>query len=458
VPAPPACQADAVNYRRKKRSQEHAAVSRQGGGAGRAPLDHPLVLRGEADVVTTHEQLGDLVAEVVSHGVVAYDTEFIGEESFYPKLCLVQVATPNRLALVDPIPFGATGADLSGLGALFRAIAAPGRTVLVHSGDTDVDILRRGAGIEPTDLFDTQVAAAMAWMPWPSSLGNVLESLAGYRLGKAHTFTNWDARPLTSAQLGYATDDVRYLHLMWQLLGERLDALGRRRWAARESHEQLRGSEFDPDGQMRRIQRTEPLRPGQAVVARELVTLRHGLARKHDLPARVVMPDASVIELSKRKPADRAAVLSFSGMPRRILQEHASDIAEAIMRAKALTPDSERGNPLADDPRIRAEADQVWSALQARCAAVGLAANLVATRAAFSRWYLAQVEARRAGRGLATTEGEDALFASGDWRHEAMGTWLDGFLDGKERLELEWTGNGMVAPGMRRPGPVASIP
>ncbi|MFM1935106.1 MAG: hypothetical protein RI990_65, partial [Planctomycetota bacterium] len=157
-------------------------MSREGGGASRAPLDHPLVLQGEAELVTTHEQLGDLVAEVVSHGVVAYDTEFIGEESFYPKLCLVQVATPNRLALVDPIPFGATGADLSGLGALFRAIAAPGRTVLVHSGDTDVDILRRGAGIEPTDLFDTQVAAAMAWMPWPSSLGNVLESLAGYRL------------------------------------------------------------------------------------------------------------------------------------------------------------------------------------------------------------------------------------------------------------------------------------
>ena len=236
-----------MNYRRKKRSQEHDAADRNdSGGSGRAPLDHPMVSSASAELVTTPEALAALVADVHSHPVVAYDTEFIGEESFYPKLCLVQVATPTKLALVDPVPFEQAGTDL---GDLFRAIAAPGRTILIHSGDTDIDILRRGAGIEPDGLFDTQVAAALAWMAWPSSLGTVVESLTGYRLGKAHTFTNWDARPLTPAQLGYAADDVRYLHLVWHLLSERLRELGRFDWAMHESREQLRSTAFDPEGQ-----------------------------------------------------------------------------------------------------------------------------------------------------------------------------------------------------------------
>ena len=443
-----------MNYRRKKRSQEHAAADRNhSGGAGRAPLDHPLVRPGKAEVVDTPEALDALIADVRQHPFVAYDTEFIGEESFYPKLCLVQVATPTAIALVDPVPFAAAGRDL---GDLFRAIAEPGRTILVHSGDTDIDILRRGAGIEPSAVFDTQVAAALAWLPWPSSLGNVLETLTGYRLGKAHTFTNWDARPLTPAQLGYAADDVRYMHLIWQELGSRLAALGRHDWAMAESREQLRSTAFDPEGQLRRLHRSEPLRPGQMTVARELVRLRHELGRTHDLPARVVMPDAAVVELSKRKPTDAAALANVTGIPRRIGSAHAADIVAAIGRGKSTAPESEPANPLADDMRVRAEGDQLWSALQARCAATGLAANLVATRAAFSRWFLAMVEARRAGTQIGCDDGGHALFARDDWRHAAVGQWLDGFLVGRERLELEWSPLGMVAPGFVRPGGVAS--
>jgi ribonuclease D len=326
----------------------------------------------------------------------------------------------------------------------------------VHSGDTDLDLRRRGAGCDPGDIFDTQVAAALAWMPWPSSLGTVVESLTGYRLGKAHTFTNWDARPLTPAQLGYAADDVRYLHLVRHLLGERLESLGRLEWAFAESREQLRGAAFDPEGQLRRIHRSEPLRPSQSAVARALVTLRHTLARSHDLPARVVLPDAAVIELAKRKPADRAAVMGLSGVPRRILQAHADEILAAVASGKASVPVSDPPNPLAEDPRVRAESDQVWNALQARCSSVGLAPNLVVTRASFSRWYVSMVDARRRGGSVGTSEGDAAMFSAGDWRHAAVGRWLEGFLRGDERLELQWSASGMVAPGFARPAGVAS--
>ena len=223
-----------------------------------------------------------------------------------------------------------------------------------------------------------------------------------------------------------------------------------------ESREQLRSTAFDPEGQLKRLHRSEPLRPGQMTVARELVKLRYELARTHDLPSRVVIPDAAVIELSKRKPTDPGAIAGVGGIPRRIGGAHGADIVAAIERGKGTAPEREPVNPLADDMRVRAEGDQLWSALQARLAATGLAANLVATRAAFSRWFLAMVEARRAGTQLGCADGEHALFQRDDWRHAAVGAWIDGFLVGRERLELEWSPLGMVAPGFVRPVGVAS--
>jgi hypothetical protein len=163
-----------------------------------------------------------------------------------------------------------------------------------------------------------------------------------------------------------------------------------------------------------------------------------------------------VIELAKRKPTDRGAVKAVSGIPRKIGAAHAGDIVDTIAGAKQQVPEGEPAHPLADDLRVRAESDQLWSALQARCAAIGLAANLVSTRAVFSRWYLTVVDARRAGGALGSADGEAPLFARDDWRHAAIGGWIDGFLRGSERLELEWSPLGMVAPGFSRPGGVAS--
>ncbi|MBL9140575.1 MAG: HRDC domain-containing protein, partial [Phycisphaerae bacterium] len=353
-----------MNHRRKKRSMEHAAAEHHtAGGTGRAPIAHPLVPAAAATVIADSRALRDLLAHLESHPVVAFDTEFIGEESFYPKVCLVQVATPAMVALVDPVPLRS---DESLLTDLFRTLTARGRTVLVHAGDSDLGILRRGADAEPETVIDTQVAAALCWMPWPSSLGTVLETLTGYRLGKAHTFTNWDARPLSASQLRYAADDVRYLALMWRLLTERLTELGRLDWALAECREQMRASDFTPDAQLRRLGRTESMRPGQRMVARELVALRYELARVHDLPTRTVIPDAAVVEMSKRRPADRGALGSISGLPRRILASHADEVLAAIERGRAAEPEPEPASAPMDDPRVRAECDALWTACQVR--------------------------------------------------------------------------------------------
>jgi ribonuclease D len=426
---------------------EHAAADRHHSGAA-APLVHPLVPDSPATIVADEGALRALLGHLEDHPVLSYDTEFIGEESFFPKVCLVQVATAERIALVDPAGLGPRS---PALGDLYRALVARGRTVLVHAGEADLGILRRGADAEPEAVVDTQIAAAMCWMPWPASLGTVLETLTGHRLGKAHTFTNWDARPLTAAQLRYAADDVRYLRLIWHLLGERLRTLGRLEWALAESREQLRAADFTPEAQLRRLSRVEPMRAGQRAVARELVGLRYQLARTLDLPARTVLPDATVVDLCKRKPATRAALGMISGVPRRILAAHGDEILQAIERGRSATHEPEPGPQPMDEPRIRAESDALWTAFQVRAHAIGLAPNLVATRNAFTRWFNAHVLARNEGRMLGAGDGPDALLPPDDWRHAAMGQWLDAFLRGGERLELAWTAHGMVAPGYDRP-------
>lgn len=428
---------------------EHAAAQQSDGGSHhRAHLQHPLVPDAPATVVANESGLRDLLGHLESHPVVAFDTEFIGEESFYPKVCLIQIATPEGVSLVDPVPFRGQGGELA---ELYRALAARGRTVLVHAGESDLGILRRGADADPETVIDTQIAAAMCWMPWPSSLGSVLETLTGHRLGKAHTFTNWDARPLTPAQLRYAADDVRYLRLMWHLLTERLNTLGRFEWALEESREQLRATDFTPEAQLRRLSRTEPMRASQRAMARELVSLRYELARSLDLPARTVMPDATVIELTRRRPADRAALGSISGLPRRVAAAHGDQILEAMARARSAAPEADSGgNPL-EDPRVRAECDALWTACQVRANSVGLASNLVMTKSTFTRWFSLRMEALQQGANLLSSEGPEALFAPGDWRFKAMGEWLDGFLQGRERLEIAWSEQGMTAPGFERP-------
>lgn len=430
---------------------EHAAAEHHtsgSGAAGREHFEHPLVPSEPAAVIDNAVALRAFLADLEEHPVVAFDTEFIGEESFYPKVCLLQVATPTKVVLIDPVPMRSDG---SALADLFRAVAAPGRTVLLHAGDADLGILRRGADSEPHAVIDTQVAAALCWMPWPSSLGTVLETLTGYRLGKAHTFTNWDARPLTPSQLRYAADDVRYLGLMWHLLSERLQALGRLEWALTESAEQMRASDFTPEAQLRRLTRTETMRTGQRAIARELVSLRYELAREHDLPTRTVIPDAAVIELSKRKPTDRGALSNISGLPRRIVASHADDVLAAIARGRTAEPEPESHGAPMDDPRIRAECDALWTAVQVRAHSIGLAPNMVVTKSVFTRWFNAVADGRKHGQAIGCTGGADPLFAADDWRCKALGEWLDGFLKGEERLELVWTDQGTVAPGYERP-------
>src|SRR4051812_47295594 len=189
--------------------------------------DLPLVPKGPAPLLTTDDEVRELIDHCRAAGRFAYDSEFIGELTYHPKLCVLQVASDERVALIDPL------ADID-LMPFWELLADPAVEKIVHAGDQDIEPVVRHLNRSPANFFDTQIAAGFCGLPYPVSLSKLVGELTGARLGKGLTFTHWDQRPLSAMQLRYAADDVRYLPAVRAELGRRLEANGHTSWAKEE--------------------------------------------------------------------------------------------------------------------------------------------------------------------------------------------------------------------------------
>ncbi|MFM1804208.1 MAG: hypothetical protein RL136_1087 [Planctomycetota bacterium] len=410
-----------LNYRRKKRSRHHAAAQDED-SANTPHLEHQLVARGDAQVVTTVAELEEVLAHVRAKGVFAYDTEFIGEESYWPRICLVQLATTERVVLVDAFA-------LTDLAPVFDLVADPQLLTIVHAGTQDLEPVRRILGREPANTLDVQVAAAFAEMPWPAGLEKLVERFAGHKISKGHTFTNWDARPLTPSQLRYAADDVRYLPLVWERLRCELESRGSLAWALRECEQSVKiPARFDEESQMRRTLKTWPLKPAQIPTLRLLTRVRDEIARTEDLPHRVVMPDESLAEIVRQRPVSAQQLGAIRGLPKRFVQRYADTIAQAVEEGGKLPPEKiQAGRSVEESGEDRSRIDALLAIVSARCIAMGLAPGMVVTRSELSRWWVTR-----------NSQKPVPLFEEGDWRIEALGNWLDGFLKGEVRVTIAW--------------------
>src|SRR5207302_4496356 len=176
------------------------------------------------EIVTQPEELAACCAFLASCPHFGFDTEFVGEDSYHPRLCLVQVATDDRLFLIDPLTAGP-------LDAFWKLVVDPSRLVVVHAGREEVRLCRLWTGQAPGNLFDLQLAAGLAGLAYPLGHGNLVQQVLGVQLAKGETLTEWRDRPLTPAQVRYAFDDVRYLLPAHERVASRLEALGRADWA-----------------------------------------------------------------------------------------------------------------------------------------------------------------------------------------------------------------------------------
>ncbi len=412
-----------ANYRRRKRSKMHAEAEAE--AAELASIDaHPMLVSGRPELIQDSADLDSLVSHLRETGSFAYDTEFIGEETFLPRICLVQVATPERLALIDPV-------GVPDLRPVFELVADPGIETLVHDGAQDLEPVRRMLDREPGGIVDTQVCAAFLDMPWPTSLAKLIERFTGHQLSKGHTFTDWDARPLTDRQIRYAADDVRFLPLAWSRMKAELEDGGRMDWALRECDESRRRhvGRFDAEKQVRRIVKGSRAKTRTVTVLMALVELRHEIAREMDLPHRVAISDDALNDLARSAPTDPDGVIACRNVSRRTGVEHGARIAAAVQAALDGPPRPLSGGKTREETaQDRMRIDALWSILSLRCLADRIAPSLMTSRADLGGWYLDRVAGRT----------RDPMFPEGSWRAEAAGAWLEAFLRGDTRLELRW--------------------
>jgi ribonuclease D len=307
----------------------------------------------------------------------------------------------------------------------------------VHAGQQDIEPVVRHLGRGPVNVFDTQIAAGLAGLPYPVSLSKLVNELAGAKLGKGLTFTHWDQRPLSGMQLRYAADDVRYLPRVRAELGQRLDALGHAEWARMECAAQCDPSlyGFNPDAQYLRVRGAGSLQPRNLAILRELTIWRDGAARKHDVPPRSCLKDEILIDLA-RSPVKKVEHLAkVRGLPRPIEAADGPAIVEATARALELqSPDLPSARDYEPLPADKFRSDALCNLAQCLCAARGIDPALVGSRQDFSEFYhLLQT-------GTSTDYLESSKLLNG-WRREAVGQPLVDAVNGDRTFGFKWSGN-----------------
>lgn len=370
--------------------------------------------------VESDAQLAELCEHLSHCEVAAFDTEFIGEESYHPHLCLIQIATRQRLVIIDPL-------SVRDLSPLWRLLTDGGRVIVVHAGREEVRSCRHEGGQVPARLFDVQIAAGLVGLNYPAGYASLVQQLLGVQLDKGETMTDWSQRPLTERQLRYAYDDVRHLLPIHDAIARRLDKLDRRDWA----EEEFRGliehaAPPQPDRERwRKLRGLGGLDRRRLAIVRDMHAWRDRTAQAANRPVRTILRDELIIEIAKRSPQTDADVQALRGLPR-----HAAEEALRVSRAaRKLTP-AECPQPEERDtelPQTGMLTGLLVSALGDLCARQRLALNLAASShdlRQLVRWR------QRGGERPA----DHPLFHG--WRASAILPEMLALLDGRKRLGI----------------------
>src|SRR5215203_883627 len=247
--------------------------------------------------ITTTTNLADACARMARHPFVTVDTEFLRESTYYPRLCVAQMASTDEAVVVDAL---APGLDL---GPLFALMADERLVKVFHAARQDIEICWHEAGVIPRPLVDTQVAAMVLGYGDSISYDQLVQRITGDVLDKSHRFTDWTRRPLTEAQLTYAVSDVTHLRDIYQALLAELGKRGRVDWMDAEmsiltSPETYR---MDPDNAWQRL-RTRVRKPKELAVLIEIAAWREREAQTRDVPRSRVLKDDVIGDIAIQAP------------------------------------------------------------------------------------------------------------------------------------------------------------
>lgn len=276
------------------------------------------------DILSTPAALAELGPQLTSLSAFGLDTEFMRERTYYAQLCLLQLGLPQRCLCVDTLHAGP-------LTALAPALAAPGICKVVHAARQDLEVLWPATGAL-RNVFDTQIAAALAGFPAQVGYGELVERLLQVKLGKGATRTDWSRRPLSAEQLAYALDDVRYLLPLRERLGEQLERLGRSSWFAEESaaFDRIDSFETDPAQAWKRLKGLTGLDEWRLSLARALGAWRESRAQRSNVPRSWILPDTPLREMVLKVPRTAAQLAVLPEMPEGVARNSGEELLALI--------------------------------------------------------------------------------------------------------------------------------
>ena len=370
-------------------------------------------------IVTNAAELKSAVSSLSTASVLAIDTEFMREKTYYPKLCLLQIACEDELFIIDPLPHNL---DLRPLAKLW----SDEKIVKVfHAGTQDLKILYDACGASPRPYFDTQDAATLIGQPEQIGYGSLVERLLGVKLANSDSFTDWAKRPLSKDQLAYAAEDVSYLLKLYPIVVAELESLGRESWLDEEFSRRSSSKTLtlDPQVQYRRLKRVASLKPHQLAIAREVAAWREHEAMRRDIPKRWLLSDEAVLEISRRAPTSIQALGNLRGITAQ-LKRSLGDILAAVEKGKNCPQD--QWPKLPERPRLNGDDS----------AALELMAAIVRKRSSENRLSSSVLASRAVLEEYLANRNDDCALMQG-WRKQIIGDELKQLLEGRLSLSLK---------------------
>ena len=328
--------------------------------------------------VTTSADLLHALGRLEAGDFIALDTEFMRESTYFPKLCLIQAATADYCAVLDPLA-------LPDLEPLWRFLAERRRTKVLHAARQDLEVLAtatRGQPV-PGPIFDTQIAAALLGYPAQIGYGSLVAERLGHTLAKGHTRTDWTRRPLSPEQLQYAADDVHYLAPLYLDLRAALESAGRLAWLEEETSEleRLDLHRTDPDAAWRRLKGLDRLQPQQRAAAKLLAQWREAAAVKHDKPRGWILADDALREIAERLPANARELESIRNLPPGVARRRGDEILALIERGRVeAVNEAAASNPPRPQPQQLALVTKLMAVARDTALQVKINAETLATR------------------------------------------------------------------------------
>jgi ribonuclease D len=374
--------------------------------------------------VKQQEQLEAVCDKCRAEGRFAFDTEFVMEDRFETEVCLIQIASRDSVAIIDPY------LDLD-LGSVWGLVVDRDVQTVVHAGQEDLALCVQHTGKTPHNVFDVQIAAGFTDQSYPLSLQKLVQTTLHVQLHKSRTLTDWRKRPLSAEQTRYAAEDVAYLLEARERLHNELERRDRLAWAREEfdRFEELSLYRRAEEEKLLRLKGSGALKGRQLAVVRELLEWREALAKRFNRPVRTVLKDHLLVEIARLELDSFQAVRDLRGL--NLGDRHVHSLCRAVKKA-VKTPREKwptlapRESESSKDAPVIALATAV---IRGYCLEAGVAYGLVASKRSILELVNHVAKGRPANR-------KEIELLNG-WRGQAVGAMLEDVLSGRSVITIE---------------------